>query len=72
MKTRLKYCAAPRLAGPTYPNIEPLTIREAFQKLLAKPKSNKASRPDAIPAHILKDLATELYSSTHDIFHSVT
>ena len=43
-----------------YPEVEPLTIREGVQKLLANLKPNRASEPDAIPAHILKELAADL------------
>ena len=50
-----------RLAGPNYPQIDPLTIRQkGVEKLLADLDPSKASGPDHIHCRFLKETAHEL------------
>ena len=47
--------------GPSYPDIDPLEIRESgVKKLLMGINPNKASGPDEIPCKLLKELSNEL------------
>ena len=56
-------------AHPPMPDIE--ISREGVMKLLKKINPNKASGPDTIPAHILKDLAEELALILTEIFRRI-
>ena len=60
----------PKTAGPNFPTIPSLTVTEAgVAKLLSKIVTTKASGPDEIPNHLLKELSTEIAPILTHIFN---
>ena len=56
---------------PTFPTIQKITIAvEGFAKLQSSTKPHKATDPDSVPAHILKEAAEELVPVPTLLFQS--